>query len=252
MAKKKKEVTVEIPEYFTVSHYKSMGEYEHMDELDKILAIVVATTEHDYEEVITWPLPNLVSIYKGISAILNDVTPTFYPVFEFKGVQYGFQSLSKMSVAEYIDLEKRMQDPIKNMESLLAILYRPITESKFDGLEWKTKSYIKTLIGQQESLFKYYEVEEYDAEKRGWREEIFKDLPIEYAVGCYTFFLGFFLMLQKDILSYSEVKESLKKELMKEIDEAIEGLQSNSITDGSTFYEGWIQENSLISQVRKL
>jgi len=251
MAKKNKQVTVEIPDYFTVSHYKSMGQFEHLDDLDKIVQVVVATTEHSEEEVFNWPLPNLVTIYKGISAILNDVTPTFYPVFEFFGVQYGFQPLSKMNVAEWIDLEKRMQDPIKNMESILAILYRPITESKFDGFEWKAKSYIKTLIGQQESLFKYYSVEEYDSEKRTWREDIFKDLPIEYALGCYSFFLTFSLMLQKDILTYSEVEESLKKELTKEIDEVIAGLQSQSTMDGYSYYEAWKQESSLISQEQK-
>ena len=252
MAKKTKKVSVEIPEYFSVKHYKSMGQYEHQEEIDKIVSIVVATTEHSEEEVLNWPLPNLVSIYKGISGILNDVTPTFYPVFEFKGVQYGFQPLSKMSVGEWIDLENRMKDPIKNMESLLAILYRPITQSKFDSLEWKTKSYIKTLIGQSESLFKYYEVEEYDSEKRVWREDLFQDLPIEYALGAYTFFLTFTLLLQKDILSYSEVEKELKKELTKEIDEAIKGLQSNSTMDGYTFYEAWKQESSLTSAEQKL
>lgn len=247
-----KEVNVTIPDYFTVKHYKSLGEYEHLDEVDKIVAVVVATTEHSNEEVMTWPLPNLISIFKGISGILNDVTPTFYPVFEFNGTQYGFQPLSKMSVAEWIDLEMRMKDPVKNMESLLAILYRPITESKFDGLEWKAKSYIKTLVGQQESLFKYYSVEEYDSEKREWRAKVFEDLPIEYALGAYTFFLTFTLLLQKDILSYSEVEESLKKELMKEIDGVIEGLQSNNTMDGISFYEVWKQESSSTSQVPKL
>lgn len=248
----KKEVKVTIPDYFTVKHYKSLGEYEHLDEVDKIVSVVVATTEHSEDEVMTWPLPNLISIFKGISGILNDVTPAFYPVFEFRGVQYGFQPLSKCTVAEWIDLEARMKDPVKNMEGLLAILYRPITESRFDGFEWKAKSYIKTLIGQQESLFKYYSVEEYDGEKREWREKIFQDLPIEYALGCYTFFLTFGLLLQRDILSYSEVEESLKKELMKEIDAVIEDLQSNNTMDGFSFYEAWKQESSSTSQVPKL
>lgn len=247
----KKEVNVTIPDYFTVAHYKSLGEYEHLDEMDKIISVVVATTEHGEEEVMSWPLPNLITIYKGISGILNDVTPTFYPVFEFKGVQYGFQPLSKMTVKEWIDIENRMKDPVANMEGLLAILYRPITESKFDGLEWKAKSYIKTLMGQTESLFKYYKVEEYDSEKRVWREEIFKDLPIEYALGCYTFFLAFTLMLQKDILSYSEVEANLKQELMKEIDAVIKDLQSNSTMDGTSYYEDWKRENSLTSQEPK-
>lgn len=247
----KKQVTVEIPDYFSVKHYKSMGQFEHLEEVDKIISVVVATTEHSEEEVMSWSLPNLVSIYKGISSILNDITPAFYPVFEFKGIQYGFQPLSKMSVGEWIDLERRMSDPVANMEGILAILYRPITEHKFDGMEWKAKSYIKTLIGQSESLFKYYTIEEYDTEKREWREKIFEELPIEYALGSYLFFLAFTLMLQRDILSYSEVEAELKKELMKEIDTVIKDLQSNNTTDIGTYYETWKQENSSTLQVPK-
>ena len=244
----KKQIEVQVPDYFSVKHYKSLGQFEHQDEVDKIISVVVATTEHTNEQVLEWSLPDLVSVYKGISGVLNQVTPTFYPVFEFRGVTYGFQPLSKMSVAEWIDLENRMKDPVKHMEGLLAILYRPITEQRFDGMEWKAKSYIKTLIGQSESLFKYYKVEPYDSEKREWREKIFEDLPIDYALGAYTFFLTFSLLLQRDILSYSEVEEDLKKELMKEIDGVIKGLQSNNTMDGFTFYEAWKRESSLISQ----
>ena len=58
-------------------------------------------------------------------------------------------------------------------------------------------------------------------------------------------------MLQKDILTYSEVEESLKKELTKEIDEVIAGLQSQSTMDGYSYYEAWKQESSLISQEQK-
>lgn len=247
----KKQIQVDIPDYFSVKHYKSMGSFEHMEELDKIICVVVATTEHSEEAVMEWPLPNLLSIYKGISAMLNDVTPTFYPVFEFRGIQYGFQPLSKMTVSEWIDLENRMKDPIKNMEGILSILYRPIVYHKFDGMEWKVKSYIKTLIGSTESIFNYYTIENYDTEKRGWREKEFEDLPIEYALGCYTFFLGFTLMLQRDILFYSEVNESLKEELIMEIDEAIKDLQSNNTMVGSTFYEAWKLQSSLELQATR-
>ena len=247
----KKQIEVNVPDYFSVSHYKAMGQFEHQDELDKIISVVVATTEHDGEAVMRWALPDLVSIYKGISGVLNDITPTFYPVFEFKGVNYGFSNLSKMSVGEWIDLERRMEDPVKNMEGILSILYRPITDNKFDGLEWKVKSYIKTLVGKAESLFKYYTIEEYDSEKREWREEIFKDLPIDYALGAYTFFLTFTLLLQRDILSYSEITEGMKNNLIMEIDGVIQDLQSNNITDGYTFYEALKQESSSTLQEQK-
>ena len=186
-----KKISVEIPEYFSVKHYKSLGSFEHLDESEKIVATIVATTEHSQEDVMRWNITDLLSVYKGVSAMVNDVNTEFYPVFEFRGVKYGFQPISKMSVAEWIDLDARLKDPVGNMESILAICYRPILSERFDGMEWKVKSFIKTLIGKPENLFKYYEVEEYDNEKRSWREEIFQDLPIEHASGCLSFFWSF-------------------------------------------------------------
>ena len=243
-----KKISVEIPEYFSVKHYKSLGSFEHLDESEKIVATIVATTEHSQEDVMRWNITDLLSVYKGVSGMVNDVNGEFYPVFEFRDIKYGFVPLSKMDVATWIDLDARLKDPVGNLESILAICYRPIVKEKFDGMEWKAKSFIKTLIGKPENLFKYYEVEEYDNEKRTWREEIFQDLPIEYASGALTFFLIWSLVLQRDLIAYSPMKEETRKGLMMEIDKAIKGLQSQTISDGYIFSETLIQESSLTLQ----
>ncbi len=235
-------IKVELPEYFSVRHYKSMTEYEHLDELGKIVQTVVATTEHTEEEVLTWKVTDMVKVFKGIAGLFQDVGSEFYPVFEFKGIQYGFQPISKMTLGEWMDLDRRLEDPMENIEEILAILYRPITKHKFDDRIWKATSYIKRLVGKSDDLFKLYDLEEYDTETREWRTDIFQDLPIEYALGALSFFLQFGLHLQRDLLQSSPTTtEEMKKLMTSQINQALQSLDSS---DGSTYYETWIQEES--------
>lgn len=235
-------IKVELPEYFSVRHYKAMSEFEHLDELGKIVQTVIATTNHTEEEIMTWKLPDMVKVYKGIAELFNDVGGEFYPVFEFRGQSYGFQSLSKMTLAEWMDLDRRLKDPLANLEEILAILYRPITKHKFDNRVWKATSYIKRLVGKPEDLFKLYEIDEYDTETREWRADIFQDLPIEYAMGCLSFFLHYGLHLQKDLLAYSLTMSEEMKEIMR--NQITEALLLLSSTDGYTSSETSTQEES--------
>ena len=232
MAKKK--IEVELPDYFSLKHYKAMSNHEHLDELDRVVYTLVATTEHTHEEVMRWNISDMLKVYQGVAGMLDSVPQEFYPVFEWKGQTFGFQPLSKLSVAEWIDLDKRLDSPVENLEQVLAILYRPIVEDKFDGMKWQVKSSIKTLLGKRENIFNYYTIEEYDTEKRDWRAEMFEDLPLGLALGCLTFFLGFALMLQKTLVLSSPVMEEMEK---KEMSNAIEqALQSLNTSDGSTYF----------------
>jgi len=227
-----KKITLSLPEYFTIAHYKKMGSMEHLDELEKVIQTITAMTEYTSEEVMTWKLQDMMKVFKGVEGILGNIQDAFYPVFEFNGVMYGFQPLSKMSVGEYADLERRLEDPIGNLEAIMGILYRKVTKENFHDFGWKVKSYIKHLIGQPEQLFKLYEVEEYDSELRDLRADIFKELPIEYALGSLRFFLHFNLLLSKDILICGLQTEETKMSLMA-IELALNELQSESITDTS-------------------
>ena len=221
----KKRITVELPDYFSISHYKSLNSFEHLDEIEKVIHAIAATTEHSVEDIKAWNINDLLGVYKGIGELFDTITNEFYPVFEFKGTTYGFQPISKMSVAEFIDLDARLKDPMKNLEELMAILYRPVINARFESFEWKVKSYIKTIVGQSENIFKYYDVEEYDSQKRDWRVEVFKDLPISYALGALTFFLQVGLMLQRDLVSSTQsIPMTQKKETIQMLDKAIQSL----------------------------
>ena len=221
----KRKITVELPDYFSISHYKALNSFEHLDELDKVIHAIAATTEHSVDSIKEWNITDLLAVYKGVGELFDNITNEFYPVFEFKGTQYGFQPISKMLVAEFIDLDARLKDPMKNLEELMAILYRPVINARFESFEWKAKSYIKTLIGQSEDIFKYYSVEEYDSQKRDWRVEVFKDLPISYALGALTFFLQFGLMLQRDLVSSTQsIPMTQKKETIQMLEKAIQSV----------------------------
>lgn len=221
----KKTISVQLPDYFSITHYKSLNSFEHLDEIEKVIHAIAATTEHSVEDINGWNINDLLSVYKGVGQLFDTITNEFYPVFEFKGVTYGFQPISKMSVAEFIDLDGRLKEPMKNLEELMAILYRPVINERFESFQWKALSYIKTLIGKSESIFKYYDVEEYDSQKRDWRVEVFKDLPISYALGALTFFLQFGLMLQKDLVSSTpNIPLEKKKETMEMLEKAIQSV----------------------------
>ena len=231
----KKTIKVELPEYFSIAHYKAMGSFEHLDEIEKIIMTVSALTGHDVEEIERWNLTDLMKIYNEAGRIMHDTGGQFYPVFEFKDTIYGFQPLTKMMVSEFIDLENRLKDPMNNLEELLAILYRPIVSHKFNSMEWMHKSYIKILKGENESMFKYYDVEEYDTEKRDWRVKVFKDLPLEYVIGCLNFFMALGMELSLSSIISSPALSQMEKETMIEVIE--EALQSLRITGGSTSSE---------------
>ena len=245
-------IKVQIPEYFSVKHYKALGNFEHLDEVEKVVQTLVATTDHSEEEIMRWSMQDMLNVYRGVENILSEVNNEFYPVFEFKGITYGFQPMSKMQVGEWMDLDRRLEDPIGNLEEILAILYRPVVKDNFKSLEWKIKDYIRHLKGEPTNLFKMYEVEEYDVEKREWRKEVFSDLPIEYALGALHFFIMFALSLQRDIATYSQnLTEEERVKIATEMDKVITELASMSTMDGFLSSETLIPPKSSTSQETK-
>lgn len=243
-------IKVQIPDYFSVKHYKALGSFEHLDEVEKVIETIVATTEHTRDDVMRWSMQDMLNVFRGIESILEEITTEFYPVFTFRNITYGFQPISKMSVGEFVDLDRRLDDPIGNIEEILAILYRPVVKDNFKDLEWRVKDYIRHLKGEPTNLFKMYEVEEYDTEKREWRKEVFSDLPIEYALGAMHFFIVFGLQLQSDLATstHSSLTEEEKVMMKVEMDKVIAVLASGNITRGSTSLETLIPRKSSTSQ----
>lgn len=226
---KKKLITVNIPEVITVEQYQKFGTLDHLTNTQRIIRIVSAISGHDEKEVGSWKVNYLFQIYKDLQDRITELEPVFLPIFEWEGVTWGFQPLHKMTAGEYIDLETRLKDGVAKINEVLAILYRPIESHRFDSLEWKVKNNYKYAIGKAENLFKYYDLEDYDVEKRQWREEQFMNLPINLALGAYNFFLFVGVKYSQSLeTSFQKIYNKMTKEEKKRLNHLL------STMDGST------------------
>ena len=225
----KKLINISIPEVITVGQYQQFGTLDHLTNTQRIIRIVSAISGYKEDVVSTWNVTNLFQIYKDLNSRINELEPVFLPIFEWEGTTWGFQPIHKMTGGEYIDLESRLKKGIGSLHEVLAILYRPIENHRFDGVEWKIKSNYKYALGKAENLFKYYTLEDYDVEKRTWREEQFKNLPIGLALGAYNFFLFVGVKYSNSLeTSFQKLYNKMTKEEKKQLNQLL------STTDGST------------------
>ena len=139
----KKLINITIPEVITVGQYQQFGTLDHLTNTQRIVRIVSAISGYKEDVVSTWNVTNLFQIYKDLNSRINELEPVFLPIFEWEGTTWGFQPIHKMTGGEYIDLESRLKKGIGSLHEVLAILYRPIENHRFDGVEWKIKSNYK-------------------------------------------------------------------------------------------------------------
>lgn len=223
-----KTIKIEIPEELTIVQYNNLGNLEHLTELEKRVRVIHSISGHSEEEIMQWDLESLTKIYTDINDIVQNIDPIFLPVFEFKGIKYGIQPLSKMTGGEYISLEKQLEKG--DILNAIAILYRPIKKERFDSFKWHLKSSLKFIKGKSEDLFKYFTIEEYDTETVEWRKDIFQDLPVSVALGAYTFFLLIGMQYSNSILQSLKGIPQMEKMMM---NQEIEKVLAN-IGVGST------------------
>ena len=101
----------------------------------------------------------------------------FKKTFKLENEEYGFiPNLSKLTTGEYIDLETYCKTPIKNLHTIMSILYRKITFKRGNR----------------------YAIENYNPDE--FKEEVFRECPMGIALGS----LGFFLTLGDKLLVISD------------------------------------------------
>ena len=111
----------------------------------------------------------------------------FRKTFMFKKEKYGFvPNLSGITTGEYIDLESYCKKPIENLHVIMSILYRKVTFERSER----------------------YTIESYNPEE--FKEELFKDCPMDIALSS----LGFFLTLGERLAKTSH--NFLKQQEMKQ------------------------------------
>ena len=124
----------------------------------------------------------------GIIKKLIDTEPDkgeFRKIFKFKNEEYGFcPNLSAITTGEYIDLETYCKEPIENLHIIMSILYRRISFKR----------------GER------YAIESYNPDQ--FKEELFKDCPMDIALNSLGFFLTLGSKLARTSLNYLKAQET--------------------------------------------
>jgi hypothetical protein len=239
--------TITTPDYLSINQLKQIQSYEHLSELDRMIKILSIVSDKTEDQIRELSSNNIVEIYTDIITNLLNIKNQFFPIFEFNGVKYGFKSIAKMSLGEYVDLEMLAKKPMDNIEDIMAILYRPITKEKFNSFKWALEHGISVAKGQVEDIFKFYDVEKYNVEKRFNNAEVLKNMPAGFALGA----LGFFL--QVATLSLKNTKTSSQKTLSKqEITKIVKETTFLGIGDGLQLFTSSRKVPSLTLQETKL
>jgi len=222
------EIKLEIPDYLSLKHWKRFVASEHLDPTDKMITLLSALSDKTEDEVKQYTPMALKQVYEAVLKSLNELEPSFYPVFELDGVLYGFKSITSLTLGEYVDLERLAKQPQENIEEIMAILYRPIVKNRFGGIKWAFKNKHKIALGEAENLFKYYEIEEYDSSKRGENANKLSIIPASMALGA----LSFFLVVGTTLSLGSNLSSLDSKHAMKEMKKMNKQMASLNIGDG--------------------
>jgi hypothetical protein len=203
------QITTNIPDYFTVKHYKQFSVLKSLDEMEQRLHVITTLTGESMQTVRQWPIPFIIQLYTRLNELIANVEPEFYPIIEWEGKQYGYRPMHKMNLDEYVDIDMLIKDTDRNINDVLAILYRPITKNKLNSSKWITKQTVKVLQGDVENGFDYYDVEKYDNMIRTEKSPLYDNFPASIALGALGFFLG-----SNHLLLESTPSSSLQWELM--------------------------------------
>lgn len=188
MAKIKK-LSLDIPEYLTIQQYVDMTSYKGDSKFYRLCHTVSILTGEPIEEVEKWDIESLTKV----SNLYNEVAShkdLFHPIIEWNGKLYGYANITKSTLGEYIDLEMYSKDLTENMHKIAAILYRPITKTKFNDIIFNIKQGIKVAANKVNNAFDWYEIQKYSLSKVKKVEDDYKNFPVHLFLGGLSFFLS--------------------------------------------------------------
>ena len=186
-----KEVKLIIPDNWsdiTIGTYQKYlkiqeGKGSEKNKVIKSIALLCNTTPFVVKKMAYKDLLEIMVIVKK----MIDTEPKkedFRKIFTFNKEEYGFcPNLSNITTGEYIDLESYCKEPIVNLHIIMSILYRKITFKRNER----------------------YAIEEYNPDE--FKEELFKDCPMDIALNCLGFFLTLGEQLAKTSHSYLVAQE---------------------------------------------
>ena len=207
-----------IPDYLSIEAYKQVTSLDHLSSLEKMIKTVSILSNLSEDKLKELQSTDLSNVFMEVTNRLIDVKPEYYPIIEIEGKMYGYQHISKLTLGEYIDLENLTKEPVKNLEQIMAILYRPVLKQSFKSIKWAVKMGYKLGVGEVDDLSKYYTLEAYDTDKRKENAEILKTMPVAYALGALSFFSQVGTLLSIGSKPYSKLKsKKQKKEFLKKM-----------------------------------
>jgi len=184
-----KEVKLTIPDRWsdiTIETYQKYveiqeGKGSEKNKVIKSLALLCGVTPFVVKKMAYKDLLEIMGIIKT----MIDTEPDkgeFRKTFMFKKEKYGFcPNLSGITTGEYIDLETYCKNPIENLHIIMSILYRKVTFERNER----------------------YTIESYNPDE--FKEELFKDCPMDIALSSLGFFLTLGAKLAK--ISHNFLKE---------------------------------------------
>ena len=147
------------------------------------LALLCNTSPFVVKKMAYTDLLDIMNIIKG----MIDTEPKeddFVKLFTFSDIEFGFvPNLNKLTTGEYIDLESYCKNPIENLHIIMSILYRKVTNK----------------------VNNRYAIEPYNPDE--FKEELFKDCPMNIALSSLGFFLTLGERLAMTSLRYLEKQE---------------------------------------------
>lgn len=215
------ELKFNIPDYFSIKDWKYFNSLELDSDVDKMIKFLSYISDLPEDKVLDLSPLALRQTYLSVLETIGEAQSSFYPIIEIDGQLYGYSSMSKMTLGEYIDLERLVKTPIKNLEEIMAILYRPIKKHSLDGVIWAFKNKYKTGTGNVENLFQYYTLEKYDSTQRSEQSKLMSVLPVSFALGAMSFFLvqANISLLGSQVYSIPNKKE--RQKLMNKVKQSV-------------------------------
>jgi len=186
------EITLKIPdkwEDITISTYQKYVKIQEAkgsekNKVLKSLALLCDTTTAVVKKMAYKDLLEIMAIIKKMVDTEPD-KQEFRKRFVFNKEEYGFvPNLSNITTGEYIDLETYCKEPIENLHIIMSILYRKITFKRNER----------------------YAIENYNPDE--FKEELFKDCPMDIALNSLGFFLTLGSVLAMTSVRYLKAQET--------------------------------------------
>jgi len=145
----------------------TLDQYKRFNASSSDLERISIMADISIEEAKKIPLNELNDLIDIIKLTLEDERAKFFQTIIIDKTEFGFiPNLYSMSIGEYIDLVEFCKDPKKNIVSIMAILYRPITKR----------------VGSK------YQIAKYDSNERELNEELIKKVTLDKFNGAMLFF----------------------------------------------------------------